>query len=40
MRVEETAIPAMKIVTPRRFGDSRGFFSEVYDKATRSLARR
>jgi len=34
MRVEETAIAAVKIVTPKRFGDSRGFFSEVYNKAT------
>jgi dTDP-4-dehydrorhamnose 3,5-epimerase len=34
MLVEDTAIPAVKIVTPKRHGDSRGFFSEVYNKAT------
>ena len=34
MQVEETAIPAVKIVTPRRFGDERGFFSEVYNRST------
>ncbi len=32
LQVEETAIPAVKIVTPRRFGDTRGFFSEVYSR--------
>ncbi len=30
LSVEETAIPAVKIVTPKRHGDHRGFFSEVY----------
>lgn len=34
MLVEETAIPAVKIVTPRKFGDERGFFSEVYNSST------
>jgi len=33
MRVEETAIPAVKIVTPKKHGDARGFFSEVYNKS-------
>jgi dTDP-4-dehydrorhamnose 3,5-epimerase len=32
LQVEETRIPAVKIVTPRRFGDARGFFSEVYSR--------
>ena len=32
MQVEETAIPAVKIVTPRKFSDARGFFSEVYSQ--------
>jgi dTDP-4-dehydrorhamnose 3,5-epimerase len=32
MQVEDTAIPAVKIVTPKRFGDHRGFFSEVYSR--------
>jgi dTDP-4-dehydrorhamnose 3,5-epimerase len=30
-RVEETAIPAVKIATPKKHGDARGFFSEVYN---------
>jgi len=33
MQVEETAIPAVKIVIPKKHGDARGFFSEVYNKA-------
>ena len=28
--VEATAIPAVKIITPKRFGDERGFFAETY----------
>lgn len=34
MLVEDTAIPMVKIVTPKKFGDGRGFFSEVYNRAT------
>ena len=34
MQVEETAIPAVKIVTPKKHGDARGFFSEVYSRAS------
>jgi len=33
MHVEATAIPAVKIITPKKFGDARGFFSETYSKA-------
>ena len=33
MHVEATAIPAVKIVTPKKFGDARGFFSETYSKS-------
>jgi dTDP-4-dehydrorhamnose 3,5-epimerase len=33
VQVETTAIPAVRIVTPKRHGDSRGFFSEVYNKS-------
>ena len=33
MWVEDTAIPAVKIVTPKKHGDARGFFSEVYNKS-------
>ena len=32
MQVEDTAIPAVKIITPKTFGDARGFFSEVYSR--------
>jgi dTDP-4-dehydrorhamnose 3,5-epimerase len=32
MQVEATAIPAVKIITPKKHGDARGFFSEVYSK--------
>jgi len=33
MQVEDAAIPEVKIVTPRKHGDARGFFSEVYKEA-------
>ena len=33
MQVEDTAIAAVKIVTPKKYGDVRGFFSEVYKKS-------
>ena len=33
VQVDDTAIPAVKIVTPKKHGDARGFFSEVYNKA-------
>jgi dTDP-4-dehydrorhamnose 3,5-epimerase len=32
MLVEDTAIPAVKIITPKKHGDARGFFSEVYNR--------
>ncbi len=31
--MQETALAGVKIVTPGRFGDDRGFFSEVYNEA-------
>jgi dTDP-4-dehydrorhamnose 3,5-epimerase len=30
--VEDTAIPDVKIITPKKFGDHRGFFSETYNR--------
>ena len=30
MIVEDTAIPGVRIITPRKHGDYRGYFSEVY----------
>jgi len=38
MQVEATAIPDVKIITPPRLGDSRGFFSEVYNRRAWSEA--
>ncbi len=32
MLIEETGLPGVKILTPRRFGDSRGFFSESWSR--------
>ncbi len=32
MDVEETALDGVLILTPKRFGDARGFFSEVWKK--------
>lgn len=36
MDVRATEIPEVKVITPARYGDHRGFFSEVYNK--RALA--
>src|SRR5262245_19167801 len=30
MKIEETTLPDVKVLTPRRFGDQRGFFTESY----------
>jgi dTDP-4-dehydrorhamnose 3,5-epimerase len=32
LSVESTAIPEVKIVTPKRIGDHRGYFSETYNR--------
>ncbi len=32
MEIQELAIPDIKIITPKKFGDHRGFFSETYNK--------
>lgn len=32
LNVKDTAIPAVKIVTPKKFGDHRGFFSETWSR--------
>ncbi|MDB6176654.1 dTDP-4-dehydrorhamnose 3,5-epimerase [Paracoccus sp. Z330] len=34
MQIEETALPGVLIITPRRHGDHRGFFSESWNKRT------
>ncbi|MCA8878639.1 MAG: dTDP-4-dehydrorhamnose 3,5-epimerase [Rhodobacteraceae bacterium] len=32
VEISETELPGVVVVTPRRFGDARGFFSEVYNR--------
>lgn len=32
MQVEETGLPGLKLLTPQRFGDARGFFSESWNR--------
>ena len=34
MQVEDTALAGVKILTPNRFGDARGFFSESWNRRT------
>ncbi len=34
MQIEETALPGVLILTPARFGDHRGFFSESWNRRT------
>ena len=38
MRVESSGIPAVKVLTPSRHGDRRGFFSEVYNRCSLAQA--
>ncbi|NKX43984.1 dTDP-4-dehydrorhamnose 3,5-epimerase [Roseicyclus persicicus] len=33
MLIEETGLPGLVVVTPARFGDSRGFFSETWSRS-------
>jgi len=33
LTVEKTALPGVLVITPQRFGDARGFFSESWNKA-------
>lgn len=34
MEIVATAIPDVKVITPKKHGDARGFFSEVYNRRT------
>ncbi len=34
MDIEKTSLPDVVILTPRRFGDARGWFTEVWNKST------
>ncbi|MBX3497343.1 MAG: dTDP-4-dehydrorhamnose 3,5-epimerase [Parvibaculum sp.] len=36
LEIEETSIPGVRIVRPRRFGDARGYFAETFNR--RALA--
>ncbi|WP_420860281.1 dTDP-4-dehydrorhamnose 3,5-epimerase [Marivivens marinus] len=38
MRIEETPIAGLLVLTPKRFGDNRGFFSESYSARAMSEA--
>ena len=38
MEIEALAIPDVKLIRPKRFGDARGFFSEVYSCAALAAA--
>ena len=38
MQIEPTALPGVMILTPRRFSDARGFFAEVWNRATLAQA--
>ncbi|MGJ8583676.1 MAG: dTDP-4-dehydrorhamnose 3,5-epimerase [Marinosulfonomonas sp.] len=33
MKIEETSLPGVLVITPARFADDRGFFSESYNRA-------
>ncbi len=36
MDIQTTALPGVLVITPKRFGDARGFFSESWNKNTMS----
>lgn len=38
MHVEDSKLKGVKLITPSRFGDHRGFFAEVYNKRTYAQA--
>ena len=38
MDIADTALPGVRLLTPRRFGDVRGFFAETYSKKLLSAA--
>lgn len=38
MQIEDTAIPEVKVITPRRFADSRGYFVEWHNAAALGAA--
>ncbi|MCC5999897.1 MAG: dTDP-4-dehydrorhamnose 3,5-epimerase [Pararhodobacter sp.] len=38
MQIEPTSLPGVMVITPRRFGDARGWFSETWNKAAAQRA--
>ena len=38
MRIEETELPGVLVIEPRRFADDRGFFMETYNQAALAAA--
>jgi len=32
MQIDQTGLPGLVVITPRRFGDERGFFSETWSR--------
>ena len=38
MNVEDTALKGVKLITPRRFGDHRGYFAETYSRRNYATA--
>lgn len=38
MKVERLTIPGLLVLTPRRFGDARGFFTETYNRRSFAAA--
>lgn len=38
MQIEKTALPGVLILTPKRFGDARGFFAESWNRARMAAA--
>lgn len=34
MQIDQTGIPGLLVITPRRFGDARGFFAETWNRDT------
>jgi dTDP-4-dehydrorhamnose 3,5-epimerase-like enzyme len=38
MQIEQTELAGVVIVTPKRFGDDRGWFSETWNASTMAVA--
>ncbi|MDE3080501.1 MAG: dTDP-4-dehydrorhamnose 3,5-epimerase family protein, partial [Paracoccaceae bacterium] len=38
MQISPTPLPGLLVLTPRRFGDARGFFAETWNRRTLEAA--